>query len=112
MKKELFLSIIALVFVTLQVTAAPEPKAEVASVSQSSIIRGLVMDQNTNEVLAGAIITANGQKVYTDLDGNFRLPNSIHGKCELKISFISYQDQTLVVDANQSRTLEIKLQQR
>ena len=89
--------------------AAPEVKT---TVSTSGVLKGNVYDKNTNESLAGAVITANGQKVYTDLDGNFSIQNVCNGKCQLKISLISYEDQTIEVDTNSSKSVQIKLSQR
>lgn len=114
MKRVLFISLVSLLFVSLHVSAgkspAPAPKAE--TVQLSNEVRGLVCDKLTQETLAGAIITANGQKVYTDLDGNFTLPNSSSQKCQIKVSLISYQDQIIEIDTNISNSIQIKLEQR
>ena len=91
--------------------ASPEAKAEV-QVQSKTIVKGLVSDNLTNETLAGAVITANNQKIYTDLDGNFTLSNLCEGKCLINISMISYKDQTIEIDLHNSQTLEIKLIQR
>ncbi len=114
MKKVLFLSVLALLFISMNASAskspAPAPKVEVQS--QATVLKGMIFDNHTNETLAGAVITANGQKVYSDLDGNFSINNLCDGKCQLKISLISYEDQVLEVDLQNAKTLEIKLQQR
>ena len=112
MKKVFFLSVIALLFITMNATAtkAPEPKVEVQN--QTIVLKGIIFDKQTSETLAGAVITANGQKVYSDLDGNFSISNLCNGKCELKISLISYKDQVLEVDLQNVKQVEIKLQQR
>jgi len=114
MKKTLFISIISFMFLSMNISASgnpvPEPKPE-AQV-QTTVLRGMVFDKLTNETLAGAAITANGKKVYTDLDGNFTLPNLCGDKCQLKISFISYEEQTIDIDTNSTQSLQIKLQQR
>lgn len=114
MKKVLFISLVSLLFVSVNVSAgktpAPAPKAE--TVELTNEVRGLVCDKLTKETLAGAVITANGQKVYTDLDGNFILPNSTNQKCQIKVSLISYQDQTIEIDTNSANNVQIKLEQR
>lgn len=114
MKKVLFISLVSLLFVSLSVSAsktpAPEPKAEIQV--QSNVVCGMVCDKLTQETLAGAVITANGQKVYTDLDGNFTLPSVDTDKCKIKVSLISYQDQTIEINRNSSDKIQIKLQQR
>ena len=114
MKKVLFLSVIALLFISINVSAskspAPAPKIEVQS--QTTVLKGIIFDNQTKETLAGAVVTANGQKVYSDLDGNFSINNLCDGKCQLKISLISYEDQVLEVDLQNTKTVEVKLQQR
>jgi hypothetical protein len=73
---------------------------------------GVVLDKQTNESLAGVAVYVDGQKVYTDFDGNFAFNNVLKGKYEVKISMISYQDQTITVDTNKNKPLEIQLSQR
>lgn len=113
MKKMLFISILSLLLASTNVSAvenaAPEAKVEIQS--QSNVLKGMVFDKSTNETLAGAIITANGNKVYTDLDGNFAISNVCGDKCQLKISLISYKDQTLEIDTRNTHNVQIKLQQ-
>lgn len=114
MKKFLSLTIVTLLFVAFQLSAEPKP-APVTSTNveiQNNSVKGLILDKLTKETLAGAAITANGQKVYSDLDGNFSLSNLCDGKCQLKVSMISYQDQMIEIDTNNQNNLEIKLQQR
>jgi len=114
MKKVMFLSVVSLMLFSLSVSAkgnvSPEVKTEV--LDQSNVLKGIVFDKQTQETLAGAIITANGQKVYTDLDGNFSISNLCGGKCQLKISLISYREQTVEVDTNDLKMLQVKLEQR
>jgi hypothetical protein len=114
MKRILFIAAIAMGLINLSVSAkdnaSPEVKTEV--LEQSNVLKGIVSDKLTNETLAGAIITANGQKVYTDLDGNFSISNLCGGKCQVKISLISYKDQTLDIDSNNLQSLQVKLEQR
>ncbi|NDP20230.1 MAG: carboxypeptidase-like regulatory domain-containing protein [Paludibacter sp.] len=116
MKKLILLSIVSLLFVSLQLSAEPNPNPTPAPAAivqeQNFIVKGMVLDKLTQETLAGAVITANGQKVYTDLDGNFEISNLCGDKCQLKISMISYNDQTLEVDTNKANNLHIRLQQR
>jgi len=114
MKKVMFLSVVSLMLFSLSVSAkgnvSPGVKTEV--LDQSNVLKGIVFDKQTQETLAGAIITANGQKVYTDLDGNFSISNLCGGKCQLKISLISYREQTVEVDTNDLKMLQVKLEQR
>lgn len=113
MKKVLFISILSLFFLSLNVSAkkgvSTEAKTEV--MDQKIVLKGMVFDKLTHETLAGAIVTANGQKVYTDLDGNFVISNLCGDKCQLKVSLISYEDQTLEVDTHNTNDVQVKLQQ-
>ncbi len=116
MKKIIFLSLIAVFAVVLNVNAKePAAKAEVKTeltVTKTNELKGVIYDKKTNESLAGAVITANGQKVYSDLDGRFTIPNVCGGSCTIKISMISYQDQTIEVNTNDVSSVNIKLNQR
>jgi hypothetical protein len=115
MKRIMFIGFVSLLFISLSVSAgnspapAPAPKAEVHS--HTVALKGLVCDKQTQETLAGVVIIANGQKIYTDLDGNFTIPNTGTEKCKIKVSLISYEDQTVEIDASNSGNIQIKLQQ-
>ena len=87
-----------------------EAKPEV-QLQSNTVVKGMVFDNLTNETLAGAVITVNNQKVYTDLDGNFTLSNLCEGKCMINISLISYVDQTIEIDLHKDQNLDIKLVQ-
>jgi len=114
MKKVLFISIISIMFFSITVSAKKnqiiETKTE--AIDQTRIFKGLVFDKLTKETLAGAVITANGQKIYTDLDGNFAISNLCGDKCQLKVSLISYVDKTIEIDTNKLEPIQIQLQQR
>lgn len=114
MKRFFFISIVSLIVFSMNVSAKDakaEAKSEASAVSSVVVLKGIVSDKTTNESLAGAVITANGQKVYSDLDGNFIINNLCEGKCTIKVSLISYEDKTLVIDTNESKKVEIKLNQ-
>ncbi|MEA4841291.1 MAG: carboxypeptidase-like regulatory domain-containing protein [Bacteroidales bacterium] len=114
MKRVIFIAIASLILINLSATAkdrvSTEAKTEVFE--HANTLKGIVADKATQETLAGATITANGQKVYTDLDGNFNISNLCSGKCQLKISLISYKDQTVEIDTNNVQSLQIKLEQQ
>lgn len=64
--------------------------------AQKGIIRGAVVDESTGEALISVTIVAEGTTtgVTTDLDGKFNL--SIEpGTYNLKISYVSYESQTI-----------------
>jgi len=108
----LAVALIMLVNISIIAKESASPEAKVTVLEESNTLKGFVADKTTQETLAGAIITANGQKVYTDLDGNFSLSNLCGGKCQLKVSLISYKDQTIEINTNNVQSLQIKLEQR
>jgi len=117
MKKILFIAFVSVFGVVSGVwskeTANTEIKAETSTEIQvNKTLKGVVFDKLTNESLAGVVVTANGQKVYTDLDGNFTVNNVCNGKCRITISMISYADQTMEVDTDNGQQLRIELSQR
>lgn len=73
--------------VTTQTTAPAESVAPI-----QSVLSGKVTDISTGETLSGAEISIEGTntKVYTDLDGNFTIPQLKPGKYTLICSLISY----------------------
>jgi hypothetical protein len=92
--------------------ASPDAKAAVVSEVVSSVkLNGIIFDKDTKESLAGAVITLNGQKIYSDLDGKFDLSN-VSGKVQLKVSLISYEEKTIEFDSSNNSTLKIELNQR
>lgn len=117
MKKVFFLiAAIALISSASVFAATPanvEIKAEAnALVATDFTTLGKVFDKETNESLAGASVFVNGEKIYTDLDGNFKLPATVQGECVIKVSMISYQDVVLNVKLNQKDALKVALNQR
>lgn len=115
MKKLLLLSVVFSFFFSVQISAKPVPAPAPATTAvkvQDNIVKGQIFDKQTKETLAGAVITANGHKVYSDLDGNFKISNLCGEKCQIKISMISYQDQTIEVNSMNAESLNIKLLQR
>ncbi|KAB2825007.1 MAG: carboxypeptidase-like regulatory domain-containing protein [Bacteroidales bacterium] len=114
MKKVILIALLSVFVVNVSMMAkeaAPAKKAETAVVTSVSEIKGMVFDKSTKETLAGASVLINGKKVYTDLDGNFTIPATT-GKCELKISMISYEDKVMTVNLNGQSSLKIELNQR
>lgn len=115
MKNSLFFAILMLALLNVS-NLSSKDKAEAeakATVSVSTVeLNGIIFDKNTNESLAGVVVLVNGQKVYTDFDGNFSVKNVCNGVCELKISMISYEDKILHIDTRKDSELKIALKQR
>ena len=77
----------------------------------SNSINGQVIDQNTNETLAGATIELylNDkiiERVYTDLEGNFKFDIENDKKYEMKIIYISYKTKSFSVENEKIITME------
>lgn len=75
-------------------------------------LNGIVVDENTNETLAGATIIVDGKKYYSNLDGNFQVKDVKPGKYELIVDLISYEPVAMVVDLSKSQNLNINLHQK
>ena len=113
--KKVIILIVAITFLAFNGIQAAEKETSnnsntATTVTENSTIKGVVLDKLTSETLAGAVITLNGQKIYTDLDGNFQLTN-LTGKSVLKISMISYEDQTINIDPKNTETIKVSLKQ-
>lgn len=114
--KKVFILIVAVTFLAFNSIQATEKETSNSSntnttvVKENNVIKGIVLDKITAETLAGAVITLNGQKIYTDLDGNFQL-NNLKEKSVLKISMISYEDQTINIDPSNDKIINIELKQ-
>src|SRR5690554_51996 len=75
-------------------------------------LNGIVVDENTNETLAGGTIIVDGKKYYSKLDGNFEVKDVKLDKYELIVYLISYEPVTIVVEHSKSRNLNINLHQK
>ena len=72
-------------------------------------VKGMVTDE-AGESLPGVTVTVNGKKVFTDLDGQFKV-SGVCKDCNIQISMISYQPQTISFDATSQKELKILLKQ-
>lgn len=113
MKRIIILSaVVCLIFTSLNATEEKEGKSLPASKEQAIYcLRGKVFDPKKQEALAGVAVTAGGQKVYTDFDGNFELENLEYKNCELVMDLISYEEKTLEVDASRNQVVTVYLEQ-
>lgn len=77
-------------------------------------LSGQVIDQNTNESLAGVRVEIQGTDLvaYTDFDGNFRFENLNNPDLVICFSYTSYQEHTISVKADRLNTLQVKLSKR
>lgn len=112
MKKIIFSILLFVASVSLFAGQTSTNESQNTQVSVSNSISGKVVDKDTKEALAGVAVMANGQKVYTDLDGNFTISNLCGSNCELSINMISYEPQTVSVNLSQNQSLAVSLKQR
>lgn len=82
--------------------------------SNKGNVHGKVIDKKTGEALAGVklFIEETNQAVYSDLDGNFVIKDVKSGNYNIRVSYISYQENQLTdvkLDPYKSKTLEINL---
>lgn len=116
MKKLIFLTFFSLAIISLNAASKVKSEADAKantemSVQKTCVINGMVIDTATNETLAGAVITVNGQKIYSDLEGNFEIKNVKGEKVKVIVSMISYADQIVEIDPSGINTLNIKMKQ-
>lgn len=116
MKKiALLFALTFIVFCSLNATNNNEkensPKASTENTSAVYQLSGTVYDPNGNEVLPGASITVDGKKYYSDLSGNFNIPQLARGKYIISVNFISYQSQTMEIDLKKDEDMRIAIKQ-
>ncbi len=75
------------------------------------IVKGVVLDKSTNEVLIGVSVyhQASGVGASTSLDGSFTLKIPT-GKQELTVSYVGYKSLTLQVDSKKTDKITIVLE--
>lgn len=79
-------------------------------------IRGKIIDKDSRATLPGANVLIIGSNPVlgssTDFDGNFRIDNVPVGRCDLKITYIGYEERSIpniVVGSAKEIVLEIEL---
>ena len=72
--------------------------------SQTGVIKGIITDANTKESLIGATVVIQGTSkgASTDFDGIFRIDKVKAGSYNLVVSYISYDNQIVRVEVNES----------
>ena len=108
MKKTILISFI-LIFTSILANATGDE-----TLRSTTIVNGVVIDQQSGESLAGAEISVVGTnvKVYTDLDGRFTINNLTPGTYNIVISYISYNKslvENLNIQAQSNQKIEVGL---
>jgi len=80
-------------------------------VTAKNVITGKVVDLVTNESLPGAAIKLNQETVYSDFEGNFRIEIASEANRKVEVSLISYKNQTIDIQKDNCKSLNIKLTQ-
>lgn len=112
MKKGLIIFAMSLI---LSVNISASEKNDSAIPPANSMrISGAVSDIETNETLAGVMVSIEGTdlQTLTDLDGNFTFKGIVKGNYTLKVNYISYKEgkvENVKVDHN-SKNLNLTLE--
>ena len=82
-----------------------------ASLIKAVDLKGVVKDKTNQEPLIGATVQIQGTTVgaITDIDGNFVLSGLDKGTYTLIASYVSYKAEQIVVNTNQTTSIEIVL---
>lgn len=111
MKRLIFLFVMTLGISQLY---GSEPDQKSNQPVNSSCIKGTITDHLTGEALVGVSLKLEGsdKKVYTDLQGVFRIDNVPPGKYDIKIAYVSYKEVTLreVSSSSMATTLKVELE--
>jgi hypothetical protein len=63
----------------------------------TKLISGKIIDKTSGEEIAGAEILIGGQKIYSDLNGNFSISIPMAKQTAI-VKFISYSDAEVAID--------------
>ncbi len=72
-------------------------------------LTGSVLDNKNKETLVGATLHVDGKKYYSDLDGNFRIPDIKPGRHQVEVVLISYQSAVVEIDTENQQEIKIYL---
>ncbi len=81
-----------------------QARIELSENDSQFVISGNITDCLNNETLAGAVIHADGKKVYSDLDGHFSIPVEKPGTYTLTVELISYETAQVEVEVKENAT--------
>lgn len=115
MKRFIIITAAILISLSTSLMAGNEGDGNTSSANKSSAtINGVVLDKASGENLAGVTIKVEGTDIviYSDLEGNFVIPDLEPGSYNLVISYISYNRsfvENVTVQGGQARELNIHL---
>ena len=75
-------------------------------------VKGVVLDQDTKEKLAGVTISVgpDEQKIYSEADGTFSIEGLPQGTWSITFRCISYKEKTITVDTQDLKKGKLNLQ--
>ena len=112
MKNKRFLTVFLFLFVVIGVFAEDEEKIEPCAEINKAVIKGIISDAGSGELLPGVSINIEGieKTYYSDFDGKYNIEGIELGKYNITFSYISYQtEKQEEVDVNGSDFTEINL---
>jgi len=109
MKKGILFITLSLVL-SIFIQASGIEKVSIPPVATMSI-NGVIADVDTDETLAGVMVSIEGTdyKTLTDLDGNFSFDGLEAGDYDLKLTYISYKEVKVENVKTESKDLTIEL---
>ncbi len=80
-------------------------------INGQSSVKGVITDSETGETLIGATVLLQGTTIgaITDIDGNFLISDVPSGTYNLVVSYVSYQQQIIRIEAGRSGTTELSI---
>ncbi len=104
------LSLVLILTISIAFAGNIKDKEQKAKSESSVSISGKIVDSVSKEALTGVKILVEelNQVVYTDFEGNFYIPVSTDKEIsKLKISYISYEEKSVEINAGSSLNIEI-----
>jgi len=109
-KMKKLVAIIALAM-SISFVFAVEPETKDVAMVSLSQIEGSIVDGITGEALVGVTLKIKGsnEKIYTDLDGNFKIKDLSTGTYDIDVNYVSYQGITLKSISTSSPDIALKV---
>lgn len=109
-KMKKLVAIIALAM-SISFVFAVEPETKDVALVSLSQIEGTIVDGITGEALVGVTLKIKGsnEKIYTDLDGNFKITDLSTGTYDIDVNYVSYQGITLKSISTSSPDIALKV---
>lgn len=80
------------------------------SVNDLFTISGTIYDLKGNEAIAGAVISIDGNSVYSDLWGNYTIMGIRKGNHTLIVNKLSYKEKQVDLNLEESKKMDIEIE--